>query len=223
MAELYSSTMYQTGAKGETRVWHIRVNIHDENSEFAIITRSHGVLHGKMNEVTRVIEKGKNIGRSNETTAHEQAIAEAKSVAKKKSEEGYSETMADRGKVPVVLPMLAHDWNKVKKVPSVPLYVQPKLDGVRMIAVKSETGELELTTRKGKPIVSMEHIAKVLRKTMGNSLVLKKRLKKSRELYAGIPPRKAKKMPRVRFNITYLIALKLGKKKCHSRIAYIYS
>ena len=171
MAELYSSTMYQIGAKGETRVWCIRVNVNEDNPVHATITRSHGVLNGKMNEVMRVIEKGKNIGRSNETSAHEQAISEAKSVAKKKGEEGYSESIEDRGKVPVVLPMLAHDWNKVKKVPSIPLYAQPKIDGVRMIAVRGNDGTLVLTTRKGKPIVSMDHIANVLKKIMPKGFV----------------------------------------------------
>ena len=57
MAELYSTTMYQVGAKGETRVWHIRVNVNEDNPVHATITRSHGVLDGKMNEVMRVIEK----------------------------------------------------------------------------------------------------------------------------------------------------------------------
>ena len=171
MAELYSTTMYQSGARGETRVWHIRVNVNEDNPEYATITRYHGVLNGKMNEVTRIIEKGKNIGKKNETSAHEQAIAEAKSIAKKKSEEGYSESIEDRGKVPVILPMLAHDWNKVKKVPSIPLYTQPKIDGVRMIAVRGNDGTLVLTTRKGKPIVSMDHIAQVLKKIMPKGFV----------------------------------------------------
>lgn len=171
MAELYSTTMYQTGAKGETRVWNIRVNVNEDNPTYATITRSHGVLHGKMNEVIRVITSGKNIGRSNETTPHVQAVLEAQSVAKKKSDEGYNESIEDRGKVPVVLPMLAHDWNKVKSTPSVPLYVQPKIDGVRMIAVRSDSGELALTTRKGKDIVSMDHIADVLIKIMPKGFV----------------------------------------------------
>lgn len=171
MAELYSSIMYQTGAKGETRVWQIRVNVHEGLPEHAIITRSHGVLDGKMNEVARVIEKGKNIGKKNETTPHEQAVLEAKSIARKKREEGYSETIEERGKVPVVLPMLAHDWNKVKKLPTVPLYAQPKIDGVRMVAVRGETGKPLLTTRKGKTIVSMDHIANELEKFMPKGFV----------------------------------------------------
>ena len=171
MAELYSTTMYQKGAKGETRVWSIRVNVNDENIEHATITRSHGVLEGKMNTVTRIITTGKNIGKSNETTPHQQAIAEATSVAKKKSDEGYSQTIEDRGKVPVILPMLAHDWNKVNIKPTVPLYTQPKIDGVRMIAVRGDGHDITLTTRKGKPIVSMEHIAVVLRKIMPKNFI----------------------------------------------------
>lgn len=196
MAELYSTTMYQTGAKGETRVWSIRVNVSTKNPSHAIITRSHGVLDGKMNEVTRVIEKGKNIGKKNETSAHDQAISEAKSGAAKKADEGYSEEMSSRGEVPVVLPMLAHDWNKVTKTPTVPLYAQPKIDGVRMIAVKTAAGELVLTTRRGKPIVSMGHIADTLKDIMPNGFVFDGELfsdEKSFEEITGIVRRNSPK------------------------------
>lgn len=163
---LFESTMYQIGSKGETRVWQIYVIPDPSHETHAIIVRKSGVLDGKMTETKRVISKGKNIGKKNETSPHQQAVSEAKSIAKKKSEEGYSESMRDRGKVPVILPMLAHDWNKVTKKPTVPLYVQPKIDGVRMIAYMSPDNELTLTTRKGKPITTMEHIAKDLRKLM---------------------------------------------------------
>lgn len=171
MADLYQSTLYQRGAKGETRVWTIHVSPSEENNEWAMITKAHGVLDGKMNTVHRTIKTGKNIGKKNETTAHQQAVLEAQSQTRKKMDEGYSEDIETRGEVPVILPMLAHDWNKVTRRPSVPLYAQPKLDGVRMIATRGHDGRIMLTTRKGKPIVSMTHIERELERIMPRGFV----------------------------------------------------
>jgi ATP-dependent DNA ligase len=171
MSHLFEVTLYQRGAKGETRVWTIYVSPSSENEDWAVITKAHGVLDGKMNTVHRTITTGKNIGKKNETTAHQQAVSEAQSQARKKMDEGYSEDIETRGDVPVILPMLAHDWNKVKRHPSVPLYAQPKLDGVRMIATRGHDGTIVLTTRKGKPIVSMTHIERELERIMPNGFV----------------------------------------------------
>lgn len=169
---LFETTLYQRGARNETRVWSVCVKECDINPHHAIVLTSYGVMDGAMNEVSRVIESGKNIGKSNETTPHEQGVMYAKSLAKKKSREGYAEEMSERGKVPVILPMLAHDWNKVKKRPTVPLYVQPKIDGVRMIAVRDTiSGEIVLTTRTGKPITSMGHIEEELKSVMPRGFV----------------------------------------------------
>ena len=77
--------------------------------------------------------KGKNIGRSNETTPEQQAHLEVVASAKRKIDSGYAgkDTPTER----LTLPMLAHsywkrnhdiDWDK-------DVFVQPKLDGTRMI------------------------------------------------------------------------------------------
>lgn len=160
--EYYSQTLYQKGARGETRVWRIWVTgtpgSMDEDG-VGVIHREHGTLDGKQTGTTRVIRAGKNIGKKNETTPLEQAIAEAKSIATKKAREGYSPEESTRGQVygDVILPMLAHDYHKQKKPLGFPCYAQPKLDGVRMV-VESTPDGLRMTTRTGKAVNFMDHI-----------------------------------------------------------------
>lgn len=168
--KVYEMILYDSGVKGETRVWTIEVITPElTRSASATIIRRHGVLGGAMTETKRVIMDGKNIGRSNETTPTQQAIAEAKSIVVKKIREGYKEKEEDRGKTEVILPMLAQDWNKTKKLPTLPLYAQPKIDGVRMIVNCVGGNEVDgfnitMTTRQGKDIYFMEHIREALSK-----------------------------------------------------------
>jgi DNA ligase-1 len=167
---VYREDLYQSGAKGETRVWSIWVT--DNRDGSATIYRSHGVQGGKMNETERTITEGKNIGRSNETTPVEQAIAEAKSTATKKAREGYSAEIESRGLTEAILPMLAHDLTKTTKLPPFPLYIQPKLDGVRMVVYCEKEGSLKMTTRTGKDVFFMDHIRDVLVGVMRSGEVL---------------------------------------------------
>jgi len=157
---VYREDLFQSGAKGETRVWSIWVTANQDGS--ATIYRAHGVEGGKMNETERTIVEGKNIGRGNETTPVQQAIAEAKSTATKKAREGYSAEVETRGVTEAILPMLAHDLTKTTKLPPFPLIIQPKLDGVRMVVHCVREGSLQMTTRTGKDIYFMDHIRDVL-------------------------------------------------------------
>ena len=161
---IYEKTMYDSGVKGETRVWKIYVqsessNVTDSSDMTpATIIREHGVLDGAMTRTSRVITTGKNIGKSNQTSPIQQAISEAESVVTKKMREGYKEDILARGETHVILPMLAQDWTKIRWKPSPPLFAQPKLDGVRMVVVKNGDGSITMTTRQGKDIYFMNHI-----------------------------------------------------------------
>lgn len=76
--------------------------------------------------------KGKNIGKANETSPAEQAQREVESAANKKRDEGYR---ADGEVIEAhPLPMLAHVFTKHEKKLSYPVFVQPKLDGVRCLS-----------------------------------------------------------------------------------------
>jgi DNA ligase-1 len=162
--------LYGMSKDGKIKNWEIKVENFSDYSE--IVT-----LHGYENKIeTRVrVNKGKNIGKSNETTHFQQAILEAQSKWKKKHDvEKYTkyreflyhhetsmkeENQEERAsKSPGSsslslssssprLPMLAQDYSKHKHKLKYPCFIQPKLDGYRMIY---DSTTKSITTRQGK-------------------------------------------------------------------------
>jgi DNA ligase-1 len=118
----------------------------------------------KMKEYTHIINKGKNIGKKNETTYYEQARIFMNTKINKKRDEGYNETVKDTENP---LPMLSLEFSKRKHDIQFPCFIQPKLDGVRAI-YSLETG---FYSRTGKTYSTLEHITKelnqILEKTKG--------------------------------------------------------
>jgi len=141
--------------------WSIRVE--PSNKGFAIITEF-GEVEGKIQTTSDVITSGKNEGRSNETTPEQQAIAEATSRWEKKLKSGHCQSFTDAqaGKRDKLVkggcdPMLAHSYRDHASKISFPCFAQPKLDGIRCIAIR-EDDEVTLWTRNRKPILSCPHI-----------------------------------------------------------------
>ena len=143
-------TLFGDSAHGKRKVWQIRVESRDA---FGVIITEHGYEGGKMIENERIIEKGKNLGKANATTALQQAISESQSTWNKKRDAGYSVCGSVSGAVGTeetipaeecvesvgtrqisVLPMLAQDYNKRGKSIVFPCFAQRKLDGVRCVA-----------------------------------------------------------------------------------------
>ena len=155
--------LFGEASTGKRKMWQIAVSSRDGAG---VITTTHGYEDGKKVVNERVVEKGKNVGRSNETTPVAQAVSEAKALWKKKCDAGYkaegadcdadsvSSTEATTGAAAVPLPMLAHDYNKRGKSITFPCYIQPKLDGVRCVAA---TGR-GLFSRNGKAFPHLDHI-----------------------------------------------------------------
>lgn len=143
-------TLYEKGQRGKTKIWNIEVS--GTKAGPAEIKVSYGTEGDKIRVTTKEITKGKNLGKSNETTPYEQACLEAESTWKKKQDEGYVLKLKDLDDF-VLLPMLAHKWAERKKDIVFPAAVQPKLDGVRSIA----TGQAHLS-RGGKPFDSLGHL-----------------------------------------------------------------
>jgi DNA ligase-1 len=134
-------TLYNIDKKGAIRLWKINV------VGSTIYTES-GLVDGEKVKTVEEIKVGKNIGRKNETTPHQQANLEAASKWKKKSDKGYS-TNVDGGAGKVNYnPMLAHEYKKHQKKVKFPCYVQPKLDGYRMVY---DGVNDRLLSRTGKP------------------------------------------------------------------------
>ena len=138
---------------GRIHRWHGRVESIEDTWNIVI---EYGVQCGKQQTTKIPIKKGKNIGRSNETSPFEQACSELKSKYDKKLHQGYhpeiDSLMTSLNISPhevvdeetVILPMLAKKFEE--RLVSEVAFVQPKLDGIRAIFI---AGRGELVSRTG--------------------------------------------------------------------------
>ncbi len=144
-------------AKDQLKVWMIQV------VENAIVI-THGLKDGAMQETRRVIRNGKNVGRANETTPHEQAVLEAQARVRKQHDKGYRETEEELAFVPK-RPMLASPFDKHKSKIVYPCIEQPKYNGVRCVATLANGG-VSLTSRELKPFNVVEAYSSPLMKEL---------------------------------------------------------
>ena len=151
--------LYTKDKSGKTRYWNISVDVEDDH---VFITKRFGQVNGKETVTQTEIKSGKNIGKKNETTKLQQAHLEMASLIKKQKDAGYVEDMDVLDKRILVLPMLANKWDDKSHYIKEPFYVQPKLDGVRMLIGVHE-GKFVILSRTGKPIKHMEHIGDELK------------------------------------------------------------
>lgn len=146
--------LYKIDSKGKIRVYFIEL----EANQYRMVT---GVLDGNLVRSKWTTAKPKNVGRSNETTAEEQAISEVDNKYTKKQNEGYFSSLEDANNNPdgkFFQPMLATEWDKIKeKDRKFPYIADPKLDGMRMTNTMTEA-----ISRKGKPIPTVPHIISAL-------------------------------------------------------------
>ena len=143
--------LFKKDSKNKIRVWKIRT------SGGALIQES-GILDGKLVKHSKLCSV-KNYGKSNETTPTEQALLELESEYKSKLTEGYFPTKDEAKNEVVILPMLAksYDDERHKIDYGTPVYIQPKLDGMRCLAI-IKNGFVTLLSRDGKIIAHMDHI-----------------------------------------------------------------
>ena len=157
--------LFGSDVKGKMKEWSVVVT---DNGDHSLVVIEYGYVSGKMTTSTKKITSGKNIGKKNETTHFQQGILEAKSKWTKKTETGFSENanvtknitentnhikekdVTSESEVEsesVIFPMLASDFQKFKNKIKYPVYIQPKLDGYRMIF---NTGNKSCNSRQGK-------------------------------------------------------------------------
>jgi len=152
--------LYKKDTKGNIRYIDISYNSDGELIQISgIVGTENPVPHKKQC-------KGKNIGKSNETTPEEQAKSESESKIKEKLTEGYFKTKEEAEKNLVILPMLAkkyEDESKKIKWDFTSVFIQPKLDGMRCLAfIDKKSNTVKLLSRDGKIIENMSHIEKEL-------------------------------------------------------------
>jgi DNA ligase-1 len=145
--------LFGSDVKGKAKEWEIKVV---NNGDHSCVILQYGYVDGKKVESIQRVDRGKNIGKSNETTHFEQAVRDATSKWKKKMDQGFntqenlktsqnlktpqkkdsSDSESDKNSQSdniITFPMLANDFAKYKKRVVYPVYVQPKLDGYRML------------------------------------------------------------------------------------------
>ena len=152
--------LYKYTQKGQIQQWEITA----EDDKFYTVE---GIKDGKLTQSLPTICKGKNAGKKNETTAEEQAIAEAQAKWQKKKDNSYNEVLTKKRNF--IEPMLACtylsmgkkktasvevtvDWDDLRKK-GIKVFGQPKLDGLRSI-----NEENTLMSRNGKPYVACPHL-----------------------------------------------------------------
>lgn len=129
--------LYGISSTGKIKQWQIVVK--ETVDHLAYINVSSGYVGGKIRTIPKLIKKGKNIGRSNETTPFEQALSEAKSKWDKQRHKNYEPYMMDPEtyEPTYMLPMLAKAPGKGKI--TFPAFIQPKLNGVCNLAENADS------------------------------------------------------------------------------------
>jgi DNA ligase-1 len=139
--------LYKYTNTGAIQQWHIIV----EDDKFWTVEGQKG---GKLTTSLPTVCTSKNVGKVNETTPREQAVAEANAKHLKKRESGYYLEHELVNEKKFFEPMLAKDAKESKDLTfKVRTFVQPKLDGLRCI---NQDGKL--MSRNGKPYVACPHL-----------------------------------------------------------------
>lgn len=155
-------TLYKKSSQGKIEQWTVGVDVTLEG--YGCIQTAYGEVGGKIQVTKDIVKEGKSKGKKNETTAHQQACLEAQAKWEKKLKTGYVKSLelAESGATDEIIaggiePMLAHPYDKHGAKVVFPCLAQPKLDGIRCVAMKNN-GLVTLWTRTRKRITSCPHI-----------------------------------------------------------------
>lgn len=143
----FFTMLYKYTSKGQPQQWNIVV----EDDSFYT---EEGLVGGTITTSLPTYCKAKNIGKSNETTPHQQALAEAQAKWQKKVNSGYNEILSAEKKF--FEPMLAKDAKESKDLVEpfkCRVFVQQKMDGLRCV-----NSDNTLMSRNGKPYVTCPHL-----------------------------------------------------------------
>lgn len=142
--------LYSKASSGKLLVWKISAVGRPDST--ADIVTEHGYLGGSIQTDRKTIYDGKRIGTIAETSPFEQAVLEARSAWNRKIDQGYvtdQNCIPDAADVTLFKPMLAQSYDKYAHYAKFPLYVQPKLDGLRNISRKN-SDSVQMWSRNGK-------------------------------------------------------------------------
>lgn len=151
-----TSTLFKRDSKGKVREWFAMTGTDSTNWYWCAVS---GLDDGKKVQSGWKLVEQKNVGKANETSLEEQAVAEMMAEFSKKSERGYFSSLSNIDTFEKIKPMLASKHEDAKyDFNNEVYYSQPKLDGIRCIARRNG-----LWSRSGKEIVAVPHIVEELR------------------------------------------------------------
>lgn len=160
--------LYKLSTKGKLLVWRVKMEP-GRRKHVAILTVYNGVDGGRMRMHAESVDEGKSIGKKNETTILQQAEKEMHSKFEKQLKKGYvvSKKAALAGKIDKIIkggisPMLAEKFQDHKNKIEYPVAGQPKLNGMRCIAIQDKKFKWTLWTRTRKQIHSCPHVVRAL-------------------------------------------------------------
>lgn len=151
--------LFGKDSKGNLKVWEVTTSGPE-------VTVTHGRLGGKMASTTTT-SVAKNIGKSNETTPEQQAIIEAEAKVVKQLKKGYYHTKEDALGHIERTPMKAQDYKDHKHRIVYPCYMQPKLNGLRMLV----DNEIKAQSKAGEDYKIPHHIYRNLVTFKANNLL----------------------------------------------------
>lgn len=158
-------TLYKMTSTGAVQWWTILVEPTASFPDEGVIVTQFGQVGTEKPQETRDrITKGKNVGKKNETSPYDQAVAEATAKHEKQRKGGYVIGIENAVTGAVddivqggILPMLAHKYSEQGHKIKWPAYAQPKLDGMRCVAIV-EDGKATMWSRQRNPILSAPHL-----------------------------------------------------------------
>ena len=179
MSSIFSlPTLYNTTI-GTTRSKQWSISVIDNSDNTFTIHTEHGTTGGKQVLHDTIITEGKNKGKKNETTPQQQAILEAERDWAKKVKQGYVEQQqqivekekprlkSKENPGRLLKPMLANEFNMEKeKSVSFPVFIQPKLDGVRCLIYKDNEEHITFQSRQNTIYEEFEHLLPELQHLM---------------------------------------------------------
>ena len=157
-------SLYHKSKNGKIIKWNLFV----KGSKIVTVW---GQLNG-VEQTSELICTPKNEGRSNQTTAEEQAIKEAEAMWKYQLDRKYRESIEDAQEIQL-LPMLARSKSvsKDEKI-KFPAHCQNKFDGLRCLSYwNHDNTEVILQSRNGK-FYNVPHISEELKKILPYDTIL---------------------------------------------------
>ncbi len=162
------------------RLWQITINLYDSKHNKVNIKdvnmkinddytceyfTTNGLINMKMTDSSpTIITTGKNLNKKNATNVLTQAYNECLSKYTLKIKSGYAESIEDINNENIPFPMALKPWKDFKDKLTYPLYVQPKLDGLRMIVTLDKNNKVILKTRRLHDIVKFDELKDELQK-----------------------------------------------------------